>query len=188
MNTTSSMAAVLSAMEFAAVAHRDQRRKDDFAAPYINHPIGLARVLAETGGVDDPVTLVAAIMHDTVEDTMVTLDQIKVVFGSEVASVVSEVSDDKSLPKHERKRLQIEHARVASTRAKLVKLADKICNVSDLLVSAPVGWDTARAAEYIMWALRVVNQVRGTNLALEQRFDHLVETAVERGLISPVDI
>jgi guanosine-3',5'-bis(diphosphate) 3'-pyrophosphohydrolase len=173
---------VLRAMEFAAIAHRDQRRKDDFQAPYINHPIQLARLLSEHG-ISDEITLSAAILHDVIEDTGTTLDALRAMFGDDIAGVVAEVSDDKTLPKDVRKQLQIEHAAVCSKRAKLVKLADKICNVRDLLIAAPAGWSQQRMSEYVLWAMKVVDNLRGTNSKLEAVFDKLLIRAVERGMI-----
>ena len=119
----SSEAMLFSALAFAAHKHRDQRRKDAEASPYINHPIALARVLTVEGGVTDPTTLVAAILHDTIEDTETTAEELRELFGAVVTAVVLEVTDDKSLPKAERKRLQIDQAPQLSNRGKLVKLA-----------------------------------------------------------------
>jgi guanosine-3',5'-bis(diphosphate) 3'-pyrophosphohydrolase len=165
---------LLTATHFAADKHRTQRRKDEEASPYINHPIAVAQTLVELGAVEDLTTIVAALLHDTVEDTETTLEELSERFGAEVAAVVAEVSDDKSLPSAERKRRQVEHAPVLSQRAKLVKLADKICNVSDVLSAPPASWSAARKAEYLRWAGEVVAGVRGVNPALEARFDELV--------------
>jgi len=126
---------VLKAMAFAAWKHRDQRRKDADASPYINHPIALAEVLWHEGGVLDPVIIAAALLHDTVEDTETTPEEITGAFGKSVAAVVEEVTDVKFLSKHARKELQVARARRASVRAKQVKLADKICNLRDILAS-----------------------------------------------------
>ncbi len=162
---------VVRALAFAAEKHRDQRRKDVFATPYINHPIALLEVLIETGQVSDPTALCAAALHDTVEDTDTTLQELQVHFGAAIAAVVAEVTDDKTLPKITRKQLQIEHAAHASVEAKLVKLADKICNLEDLLVSPPKDWPLRRRQDYFEWAAQVVAKVRGVNAAMEARFD-----------------
>src|SRR5262245_14007750 len=122
-------ALLLRAASFAALKHRDQRRKDAEASPYINHPLALANVLANEGGVDDTATLCAALLHDTIEDTQTSADELVRAFGAAVAGVVQEVSDDKSLGRDERKRAQVEHAAHLSDAAKRVKLADKICNL-----------------------------------------------------------
>ena len=132
---------ILRAVAFAAHKHRDQRRKDKEASPYINHPIALAHVLANEGGIDDPVVLCAALLHDTIEDTETTAAEIEAAFGPRIAAVVIEVSDDRGLSKSERKRLQIEHAARASREAQWVKLADKICNLRDLLAAPPQDFD-----------------------------------------------
>ncbi len=165
------IAFLLRALEFAARKHRDQRRKGEGAAPYINHPIAVAAVVAGVGGVDDPVTLAAAVLHDTVEDTETTLEELEAEFGAEVREVVDEVTDDKDLAKEERKRRQIEHTPSASARAKELKLGDKICNIRDLVQAPPGGWSLERKLEYLGWTERVVAGCRGTNLALEALYD-----------------
>jgi guanosine-3',5'-bis(diphosphate) 3'-pyrophosphohydrolase len=162
---------VLGASAFAAHKHRDQRRKGAEASPYINHPIAVANVLANEAHVTDPVILAAALLHDTIEDTDTTADELSVEFGAEIAEIVLEVTDDKSLPKRERKRLQIEHAASISEKAKLVKLADKICNLRDMNRSPPVDWSTQRKAEYFAWAKQVVDPMRGVCPTLEALFD-----------------
>lgn len=165
------LAFLFRALEFAARKHRDQRRKGEGAAPYINHPIAVAAVVAATGGVDDPVTLAAAVLHDTVEDTETTLEELESEFGVEVRDVVDEVSDDKELAKAERKRLQVEHTPSASCRAKVLKLGDKICNIRDLVHAPPGGWSLERKVEYLDWTEQVVAGCRGANSALEGLYD-----------------
>jgi guanosine-3',5'-bis(diphosphate) 3'-pyrophosphohydrolase len=162
---------VLKAMAFAARKHRDQRRKDAEASPYINHPIALADVLWHEGDVRDPVVIAAALLHDTIEDTRTIATELRRVFGVKVAGIVVEVTDDKRLSKERRKELQIEHAARLSEAAKLVKLADKICNLRDILVSPPKDWSVERKREYFEWAKKVIDRVRGTNPKLERRFD-----------------
>lgn len=164
---------VIAAAAFAAHKHKDQRRKDASASPYINHPLALADVLANEGGIDDVVVLCAALLHDTVEDTNTSPDELTDRFGEAVAAVVMEVTDDKSLPKAERKRLQAKHAAHMSDRAKLVKLADKICNLRDILDSPPADWSAQRKKEYFDWAASVVQGVRGTHPKLEGVFDEV---------------
>ena len=162
---------ILKALDFAALKHRDQRRKDALASPYINHPIALANVLVHEGGVAEPVVLAAALLHDTLEDTQTTAGELRAAFGDVITRVVEEVTDDKSLLKAERKRLQIEHAAAISREAKLVKLADKICNVRDVANHPPAKWDLARRREYFEWAKAVVDRMRGVHPELERRFD-----------------
>jgi guanosine-3',5'-bis(diphosphate) 3'-pyrophosphohydrolase len=165
---------VLRALVFAAGRHRNQRRKDNEKSPYINHPLDVVEMLWRIGGVRDSVTLVAAALHDTVEDTGTLPEEIAAEFGPEVCAVVLEVSDDKSLPKQERKRLQIEHASHKSLRAKNVKLGDKITNVRDIIVRPPDDWSETRRREYVLWAQAVVEGLRGANPALEAEFDRIV--------------
>jgi guanosine-3',5'-bis(diphosphate) 3'-pyrophosphohydrolase len=174
MSTTPTVVAILRALRFAADKHRDQRRKGAEGAPYINHLIEVAEILARVGGVTDVVTLQAAILHDTLEDTQTTPEELAAVFGPEVRNVVEEVTDDKRLLKTERKRLQIEHAPRLSARAKLVKLADKISNVRSIIQVPPAEWSLERRREYLDWSTRVVAGCRGCNLALEQAYDDIV--------------
>jgi guanosine-3',5'-bis(diphosphate) 3'-pyrophosphohydrolase len=162
---------LLTASAFAADKHRGQRRKGADALPYINHPIAVANVLASEAGITDPVTLAAALLHDTVEDTATTFAELIETFGPEVAGVVAEVTDDKALPKEARKRLQVEHAATVSKRAQLVKLADKICNLRDLTKSPPVDWPLERKQEYFDWAAMVIDRMRGVSPELERAFD-----------------
>lgn len=173
------IATILRAIAFAADKHRDQRRKDADASPYINHPIELARVLASEGGISDAAVLCAAALHDTIEDTDTTAEELEREFGREIAEIVAEVTDDKDLDKAERKRLQIEHAAHASPKAKLVKLADKICNVRDILASPPAGWNASRRHEYVDWAAAVVDGLRGVHPPLEALFDAVVARRAE---------
>jgi len=166
-----SVATVLAASAFAAHKHRDQRRKGADASPYINHPIAVANVLANEAGITDASILAAALLHDTIEDTATTPQELEAAFGAEVASIVLEVTDDKTLPKQERKRLQIEHAAALSKQAKVVKLADKICNVRDMSQLPPVDWSLERRADYFIWAKQVVDPMRGVCPVLEALFD-----------------
>jgi guanosine-3',5'-bis(diphosphate) 3'-pyrophosphohydrolase len=162
---------ILKAAQFAAWKHRDQRRDGVEALPYINHPIALAQVLWFEGQVRDPVVIAAALLHDTIEDTETTSDELRGAFGASVAGVVEEVTDTKWVGKQVRKKLQVAKARKASRRAKLVKLADKICNLRDIKSSPPEHWNLERQREYFDWARTVVAGLRGTNAQLERRFD-----------------
>ena len=173
------MGLVLRAAAFAARKHSTQRRKDVEASPYINHPLTLADMLVNLGGVTDIEVLCAALLHDTVEDTETTAKELADAFGPAIAGIVMEVTDDKSLPKPMRKALQVEHAPHISGKAKLVKLADKICNVRDIAASPPAGWPRERKLEYFEWARRVVDGLRGSNAALEAAFDEAYRRGVE---------
>ncbi len=174
---------VFQALAFAAHKHRDQRRKDADASPYINHPIALADILVNMGGITDHVVLCAAILHDTIEDTKTTHAELVRAFGRAIADVVQDVTDDKSLDKAVRKQLQIEHAAHASPRARLVKLADKTCNLRDLAATPPADWSAERRQAYVDWAKQVVAGLRGSNAALEDAFDQAA-AALEHGTAS----
>jgi len=169
-----SLGLLIKALEFAADKHRKQRRKDADGSPYINHPISLADVLVNEGNVTDVTVLCAAVLHDTIEDTNTTREELASLFGDSVASIVIEVTDDKSLDKQVRKQLQIEHASNISKEAKLVKLADKICNLRDILTSPPAGWSLERKQDYFEWVGKVAVGLRGTNLQLETMLDELL--------------
>jgi guanosine-3',5'-bis(diphosphate) 3'-pyrophosphohydrolase len=162
---------IIKALAFAAHKHRDQRRKDLKSSPYINHPIALADVLCNEGGITEKNILCAALLHDTVEDTETTPDELNEVFGKVISDLVMELTDDKTLLKTERKRLQIEHAAHVSHQAKLIKLADKICNLRDITSTPPATWDLTEKQKYFDWAKNVVDKIRGTNPKLESVFD-----------------
>jgi guanosine-3',5'-bis(diphosphate) 3'-pyrophosphohydrolase len=168
---------LLKALAFAADKHRRQRRKDSEETPYINHPIAVATVLAVEGDVTDEATLIAAILHDTVEDTETTFSELEKEFGAEITGLVRELTDDKSLLKAERKRLQVEHAPHCSVRAKQIKIADKICNVRDLTNSPPVDWPQHRLREYFDWSEKVVAGCRDINAKLDEAFDRAIQLA-----------
>lgn len=164
------LARLLQALHFAAEKHRHQRRKDLDASPYINHPIAVAELLARCG-VTDVATLQSAVLHDTIEDTETSPEELEERFGAVVMETVLEVTDDQGLPKEERKRLQVEHAGRLSERAKLVKIADKVCNVVDVSHAPPEGWSLERRLEYLDWTERVVRGCRGCNVELERVYD-----------------
>ena len=170
---------LLDAVLFAAERHRDQRRKGLDASPYVNHTVEVAHLLATVGDVADTTTLIAALLHDTIEDTDTTAAELEARFGSEVGRLVEEMSDDKSLPWEERKRLQIENVADASSRAKLIKLADKISNVQDVIQSPPRGWSVARRRQYLDWSAQVIAGCRGTNRALEELYDQTLAESLQ---------
>jgi guanosine-3',5'-bis(diphosphate) 3'-pyrophosphohydrolase len=170
------------ALVFAAQRHREQRRKDAGASPYINHPIGLVDVLVNQGGVTDVEVLAAALLHDTIEDTETTPEELEAAFGPAIRAIVEEVTDDTALPKAERKRLQIQHAPRLSEKAKLVKLADKICNLRDIAEAPPAGWSLERRCAYRDWSKQVIDGLRGVHQPLECLFDE-----VHAGPLSGID-
>ena len=175
----SAMPLFIDALAFAAHKHREQRRKNVAASPYINHPIALAHVLVNEGGITETPVLCAAILHDTVEDTETTFAELERRFGGEIAGIVREVSDDKSLTKAQRKELQVEHAPHLSRGARLVKLADKICNLRDVADDPPANWPHERRVEYFEWAKLVVDGLRGVHPQLEKAFDRAYERRPE---------
>ena len=162
---------ILKALAFAARKHKDQRRRDVEASPYINHPITLANILCNEAHVTDNRVICAALLHDTVEDTDTTETELVEEFGTTICGIVMDVTDDKSLRKHERKQRQIDHAAHISDQAKLVKLADKISNLRDMADCPPAGWDLDRRREYFDWAKAVIDRLRGVHGPLEAIFD-----------------
>ena len=166
----SELARLLEAIDFAAEKHRNQRRKDHEASPYINHPLGLAALLAKVGGVNDVEVLQAAVLHDTIEDTNTTYEELQVRFGKRVADIVAEVTDDKNLPKQVRKQLQVERAPHKTAEASLVKLADKTCNLRDIATAPPADWSLERRREYFEWAKQVVDRLPKVNEKLLDAF------------------
>jgi guanosine-3',5'-bis(diphosphate) 3'-pyrophosphohydrolase len=157
--------------------HRDQRRKDAEAPPYINHSLAVANVLSSEAGVNDETILIAALLHDTVEDTETTFEELEEHFGADVARLVEEVTDDQRLPKAVRKQLQIKRAPLASQAARQLKIADKICNVRDIASSPPATWSEERKIEYLEWATHVVRGCRGINATLDKIYDDALATA-----------
>jgi guanosine-3',5'-bis(diphosphate) 3'-pyrophosphohydrolase len=171
---------ILRALKFSAEKHSNQRRKDKAASPYINHPINVLETLWRVGNVRDAAVLAAAVLHDTIEDTETTATELEAAFGEEVAGLVMEVTDNKSLPKEVRKQLQIDHAPDKSPGAKQIKLADKLCNVHDISSSPPAHWPLQRREEYLDWTEKVVSGLRGANKELEDLYDDLLKNARAR--------
>lgn len=176
MSESAPTVALARAYHFAAVRHVAQRRKGEAAEPYMNHLTEVAELVAEaTAGTELPV-LIAAILHDTLEDTDTSFEELAGRFGSEVADLVREVTDDKSLPKQHRKDLQVIHAATASQGGKIIKMADKIANLRSLAASPPADWDAERIATYGQWAARVVENCRDAHPGLAHQFDATLHT------------
>lgn len=171
---------LLQALTYAADKHRNQRRKDERQVPYINHPIEVAHMMAEVGHVTDTEWLAAAILHDTIEDTNATQEEVTSLFGERICQLVLEVSDDKTLPKMTRKQRQIEQAAAKSIGAKHITLADKTCNIRDLCRHPMPDWSSQRIYAYFVWAESVVNEIRGTQTELEALFDTWCTRGKER--------
>ena len=174
---------LISAIKFAAEKHRHQKRKDEAGSPYIIHPIEVLDLLYNEGAVRETAVLIAGVLHDTVEDTGTKPEEIKELFGEDVMKLVMECTDDKSLPKAERKRLQVVNASHKSPGAKQIKLADKISNVQDLLKAPPKDWPLERKQEYLDWSSKVVDGLRGVNPRLEEIYDRALE-AGKKALLS----
>lgn len=162
------------AWNFAAERHADQRRKGHAQEPYINHLAEVAELVAIATEGRDPNLIAAAVLHDSIEDTATLSGELATLFNEDVAQLVAAVSDDKALSKKTRKNLQIRGAPTKSSRAKLLKLADKTSNLRSLAKSPPADWNSERQAEYLGWALKVAEGLRGTNTWLEARFDEAV--------------
>lgn len=172
---------VLHAADTAARWHVHQRRKGEAGEPYINHLLEVALLVAQATQGQDFNLVIAALLHDVIEDCEIPASAIAAEFGDDVAALVQAVTDDKTLPKTERKRLQIDHAAHASPRAKILKLADKISNLRAMAASPPKGWSIERKLDYVDWSRRVIAGVRGANAGLEAEFDQAAATA-ERAL------
>jgi len=180
MTSENDLKLLLKALAFAAAKHKDQRRKDVDASPYINHPIALADILCNEGHVTDIEVICAALLHDTVEDTATEPEELESEFGKAIRDIVMEVTDDKTLAKEDRKQAQIEHAAEISDKAKLVKLADKIANLRDVASSPPPDWSLERRREYFDWARAVIDCLRGAHAGLEAVFDAAYANRPER--------
>ena len=172
---------VLRAANFAAGRHSHQRRKGAAAEPYINHLLEVAELVASTQREPDANLVIAALLHDTVEDVGVTREDLVREFGTDVAALVMEVTDDKSLPKQERKRLQIFDAPKKSVRAQVIKLSDKISNLRSMLHSPPADWSLQRRREYFEWAKQVVDALSAPDASLKAEFDRLYSQAGNLG-------
>lgn len=168
---------VLKCLKFAASKHKNQRRKDKASSPYINHPIDVAQRIWNVGKYHDINVICAALLHDTVEDTEASFEELEENFGKTISELVKEVTDDKSLPKLERKQLQIEHAGNISFEAKHIKLADKTSNIEDIRLSPPPDWSHDRMQEYLDWSKRVIDRVRGVNKEMEEDYDETLSKA-----------
>jgi (p)ppGpp synthase/HD superfamily hydrolase len=183
---TSDVLLITRAVHFAAVHHKDQHRKGADHDPYMNHLAEVAAYVATADAKPDAEVIAAAYLHDTVEDTAVSHDDLVHGFGRRVADIVAEVTDDKSLPQDERKRLQIEHAATLSHAARLIKIADKTSNVRSVVHGPPKDWSRERLVGYVAWARAVVDRIRGTDARLEDTFDRIASEADRRYAEPPV--
>jgi guanosine-3',5'-bis(diphosphate) 3'-pyrophosphohydrolase len=168
---------IIEAVHFAAQKHTGQQRKGAKGEPYINHPVHVAQIIHTIGGVSDFEVLAASILHDTLEDTNTSERELEEKFGKPILDLVKEVTDDKSLPKQKRKQLQIEHAPHLSVGATLIKIADKISNITDITTSPPKDWDTNRKQDYLNWGQAVVDNCKEVNRPLLDHFYSILEKA-----------
>ena len=168
------------ALVFATEKHKNHTRQDKEKSPYIVHPIAVRHILSDVGGVENAEVLAAALLHDTLEDTSTTREELIENFGQTVCSLVEEVSDDKTLPRQTRKDLQIQHAPQLSEGAVLIKLGDKISNVTDITHTPPTNWDRSRCLEYFDWAERVINNCPKVNTSLEKYFKYSIQKGREK--------
>lgn len=165
-------AAVLQALHFASTRHHDQRWKGT-ALPYHHHLIGVLDLLSRVGGISDATTLVAAALHDVVEDTKTTREELATHFGQAVASIVEELTDAPDLSESARRSAQVAKAGSMSPAAQVIKLADKLANIRDVLHYSPQ-WTAEERRAYIGWGAAVVDALRGINPPLEAAFDQLL--------------
>jgi guanosine-3',5'-bis(diphosphate) 3'-pyrophosphohydrolase len=168
----------LRAADAAARWHVHQRHKGAAEEPYVNHLLEVATLVAEATDGNDPELVIAALLHDAIEDQEVPRSIIAEAFGEGVAELVEEVvTDDKKLEKQERKRLQVEHAHKKSQRAKILKLADKTSNLRAVAASPPPDWPVKRRLEYVAWARRVSEGLTGVSQWLEGQFEQAAKEA-----------
>ncbi|NBC82920.1 MAG: HD domain-containing protein [Bacteroidetes bacterium] len=169
---------LLDTVVYAAEKHKYQHRKGQLKIPYINHPLKVAHLLMHITKQTDPVLIQAAILHDTLEDTPATYNELADTFGTGVATVVQEVTDDMTLPQQERKKIQIENAAKLSDRARLIRIADKICNLKDIIEYPPL-WPKSRKIKYALWAKEVVNACGETHAELEKYFEQVYNECMQ---------
>lgn len=170
---------IFDALEFAAQKHQGQKRKGTMGIPYINHPVEVTTMLTREMGDIDEKLIISSLLHDVLEDTDTSPEELSARFGNHVLEIVEEVSDDMSLPSAIRKEFQVENAGNLSYPARCIRIADKACNIRDILYTR-IKWSRRRKVDYIIWAMRVVDRVRGTHEQLEEAFDRIVDEASEK--------
>lgn len=187
--STENLSKLLNAINYAIKNHGLQTRKSDETTPYVTHCISVASYLTSIAGITDIEVIMAAVLHDVVEDTDAKYKEIECLFGKRVASIVAQVSDDRLLSKVERKKLQVRNAPTKCYEAKLVKLADKLHNLSDLLQNPPHGWSPDIIRGYFVWSHAVVAGLRGTNSPLEEELDKVFSSTLEHNVpVLPDDL
>jgi GTP diphosphokinase / guanosine-3',5'-bis(diphosphate) 3'-diphosphatase len=174
---------ILKAAHFAAIKHTNQSRKGLAAEPFINHLLEVAELVSSTLSEPDTNLTVAALLHDSIEDAAATKEELVQIFGTDVAALVGEVTDDKLLPKADRKRLQIDNAPNKSVRAQAITLADKVSNLRSMFSDPPTDWTTERKREYFEWAKQVVDRLTAPNPILKKEFECLYQNSVSAGSV-----
>lgn len=167
------------ALDFAAYKHRFQKRKGAKGIPYINHPIAVANLILSSIRDPSPDLVIAAILHDTLEDTDTTTEEIESAYGKKVLEIVQEVSDDMKLPSRKRKQLQVDHAASLSPEARAIKIADKTCNIRDVLIT-PYLWPRKQKIYYVNWTIQVIRQICDSHPPLKEEFEKIVRRAEEK--------
>ncbi len=170
---------LIKAFRFAAEKHSLQRRKNISATPYINHAIEVAEYISTVGGITDENVLIAAVLHDSIEDTNTSREEIASHFGNDVLSLVLECSDDKSFDYHERKKLQITNASSKSKNAKMISIADKVCNVQSIINDPPANWSLNRRLAYVKWAIEVMDGLFGHNPTMDTHAKEILEMCMK---------
>lgn len=175
--TINEMDTLIRAIRYAEKKHRGQSRKDTAASPYIGHPLAVMDILWNVGEVRDVVILAAAVLHDTLEDTEATPEEIETLFGAEILAIVQELTDDKDLSKEERKRLQVEHAPHKSPAAAQIKIVDKTVNIRDIVDTPPNNWSLERKQAYVQWGIDVVERLPKPHPNLVAEFEAVIARA-----------
>ncbi len=173
MSLPDTLSPFFNALAFAAEQHQYQGRGGYKRLPYINHIIKVTQTLIDIGKEKDRPTIIAAILHDVVEDSAITIRDVAGQFGEEVAFIVAELTDDMRLPYDQRKQLQVDKASQLSLAARKIRITDKASNIRDIF-SYPLTWTTEKKRTYVENSIQIVDQIRGTNKALEGYFDEAV--------------
>jgi guanosine-3',5'-bis(diphosphate) 3'-pyrophosphohydrolase len=178
--TSQEIQEICSGIDFAAEKHRFQTRKNKEKTPYISHPIGVAYNLMRVGEVREISIIIGALLHDTIEDTQTTFEEIESKFGKHVAGLVREVTDDKSLATEARKRFQVINASQKSKGAAQIKLADKLFNLNDLYNNPPPDWTQTRIDRYYEWAQSVIDRLPPANDKLHAAVEEIINQYWEK--------
>ncbi|MCB0587630.1 MAG: bifunctional (p)ppGpp synthetase/guanosine-3',5'-bis(diphosphate) 3'-pyrophosphohydrolase [Phaeodactylibacter sp.] len=173
------LAKVMDAAVYAAMKHQYQRRAGYDKLPYMNHLLKVTEALIRIGGERDEALLLAAVLHDVLEDTDATHEELARHFGREAADIVLELTDDMSIPYMERKWLQVEKARQLSEKARKIRIVDKATNIRDIL-SYPLDWPLEKKENYLDNSIQVVSRIRGANPRLDAWFDETAAWARQR--------